>query len=75
MKSTLSLISMPALSFSPRWRYRSTVANAQTYTITDLGPADNPFSQASGLNDYGLVTGVATAPDGSQHAVIWLNGA
>lgn len=73
MKSTLLLISMPALTFFATLAI-PTGLNAQTYTITDLGPANNPFSQASGLDDFGLITGVATAPDGSQHAVIWLNG-
>ena len=70
MKSTLLLISMPALTLL------STLAIAQqpTYKLTDLGPAGNPFSQASAVDDFGLVTGVASAPDGSSHAVIWLNG-
>src|SRR5580704_17798073 len=50
-------------------------AQAQTrYTITDLGPADSPFSQATWLNNSGLVTGVETAPDGTQHAVAWYWG-
>ena len=45
-----------------------------SYTITDLGPAGNPFSQATFVNNHGLVTGVDTAPDGSQHAVLWRQG-
>jgi probable HAF family extracellular repeat protein len=73
MKSTLLLISMPALTFLATLAI-PTGLRAQTYTVTDLGPANNPFSQASGLDDFGLITGVALAPDGSQHAVIWLNG-
>jgi probable HAF family extracellular repeat protein len=44
------------------------------YTVTDLGPAGNPFSQATWLNDYGLVTGVDTAADGTQHAIVWFWG-
>jgi probable HAF family extracellular repeat protein len=69
MKSTTLLISMPVLGLL------STLA-AQTarFTVTDLGPSGNPFSQAAGLDDFGMITGVATAADGSQHAVIWLNG-
>ncbi len=45
------------------------------YTITDLGPADSPFSQATWINDYGVVTGVEATPDGSQNAVVWFWGA
>jgi len=44
------------------------------YTVTDLGPAGNPFSQAFGLNNHGLVTGFDTAPDGTAHAVLWYRG-
>jgi probable HAF family extracellular repeat protein len=73
MKSTLLLISMPALTFLTSLAI-STSLSAQTYTVTDLGPANNPFSQAAALDDFGLISGVATAADGSQHAVIWLNG-
>jgi probable HAF family extracellular repeat protein len=73
MKSTLLPNSMPALTFLVTLAI-STSLSAQTYKITDLGPANNPFSQAAGLDDFGLITGVATAVDGNQHAVIWLNG-
>jgi probable HAF family extracellular repeat protein len=55
-----------------------TLATAQPqprYTVTDLGPAGNPFSQATWLNDSGLVTGFYTAPDGTSHAALWRNGA
>jgi probable HAF family extracellular repeat protein len=41
------------------------------YTVTDLGPADNPFSQAALVNSAGLVTGVAAASDGTTHAALW----
>ncbi len=44
------------------------------YSLTDLGPPGNPFAQATWLNDYGLVTGLDTAPDGSQHAIVWYWG-
>jgi probable HAF family extracellular repeat protein len=71
MKYTLSL--MPALTFVATLAI-PTGLGAQTYQITDLGPAGNPFSQATGVDDFGLITGIATAADGSQHAVIWLNG-
>ena len=41
------------------------------YTIIDLGPSSTPFSQASSVNNIGLVSGVAAVPDGAQHAVLW----
>jgi probable HAF family extracellular repeat protein len=45
------------------------------YTVTDLGPTDTPFSQATYVNNHGLVTGFETAADGTQHAVLWYRGA
>ena len=44
------------------------------YTVTDLGPAGSPFSQATFVNDHGLVTGLEAVPDGTQHAVFWHRG-
>jgi probable HAF family extracellular repeat protein len=41
------------------------------YLVTDLGPAGNPFSQATWLNNNGVVTGVDTASDGTSHAILW----
>jgi probable HAF family extracellular repeat protein len=48
--------------------------NLQRYTVTDLGPEGNPFSQATSVNNPGLVTGLDTAADGAQHAVLWYQG-
>jgi probable HAF family extracellular repeat protein len=50
--------------------------NAQVphYTVIDLGPVGNPFSQATSLNNHGLVTGFDTAPDGTSHSVLWYKG-
>jgi probable HAF family extracellular repeat protein len=45
------------------------------YTITDLGTLDGgAFSQPFFINRYGLVSGSASLPDGTQNAVLWLNG-
>jgi probable HAF family extracellular repeat protein len=44
------------------------------YTVIDLGPMASPFSQATFVNDSGLVTGLELAPDGTQHAVLWYKG-
>jgi probable HAF family extracellular repeat protein len=44
------------------------------YTVTDLGTLGGFFTQASLVNDHGVVSGVSSLPDGTQHAVIWANG-
>ena len=49
-------------------------AQTPTYILTDLGPAGNPYSLATFVTNTGLITGAATASDGSQHAVLWRNG-
>src|SRR5271165_4361331 len=74
MKSTLLLISMPALGFLATLAMPTRLGAQPSYKLTDLGPAGNPFSQASAVDNFGLITGVASAPDGSAHAVLWLNG-
>jgi probable HAF family extracellular repeat protein len=50
------------------------IAQTASYTLTDLGPAGNPFSQAGYVTNRGVVTGVYTAPDGTQHAAVWQGG-
>jgi len=48
---------------------------AQTqYTVTDLGPSGNPFSQALAINNYGMAAGLATAANGASQAVLWYWG-
>jgi probable HAF family extracellular repeat protein len=44
------------------------------YTVNDLGPVDSPFSQATYVNDRGLVTGVDLGTDGNLNAVLWYKG-
>src|SRR5579864_981437 len=44
------------------------------YQVTDLGPAESPFSQATWLNNSGVVTGFAIGSDGASHAIFWSNG-
>ncbi len=51
--------------------------NAQArprYIVTDLGPPGNPSSQASWVNNFGLVAGGDSAADGTSHAVLWDRG-
>ena len=73
-----SLISTAALSlFSalplPIPARRAKAQNTLS-TVTDLGPAGSPFSQATGLNNSGLVSGLEVAADGTQHALAWYWG-
>ena len=37
-------------------------------------PHGQPVCSANGLNNSGLITGLAAAPDGTQHAVLWYRG-
>src|SRR6266404_9101313 len=36
-----------------------------SYRVSDLGPVGSPFSQATSLNNHGLIGGVAVIPDGT----------
>jgi probable HAF family extracellular repeat protein len=48
---------------------------SQRYTVSDLGTLPGgSFSQATFVGSRGLVTGIATLPDGTQHAVVWYRG-
>jgi probable HAF family extracellular repeat protein len=45
------------------------------YTITDLGTlSGGNFSQATFVNNNGLITGISTTAEGTQHAVAWYHG-
>ena len=47
---------------------------APRYSLKDLGPSGNPFSQAAGVADNGLVAGWDTAPDGTSRSILWYKG-
>ena len=69
MKTILTSIALGGLTV--------VVAAAQQrpqYLITDLGPAGNPFAQATGIDNRGLISGFATAADGTSHALFWYKG-
>jgi probable HAF family extracellular repeat protein len=66
--STTSWLSLMAAAVPMQSTAQAPTAH---YTVTDLGPSSTPFSQASSVNNIGLVSGVAVVPDGSQHAVLW----
>ncbi len=45
------------------------------YTVIDLGPMnDTAFSQATFVSNNGVITGLTSAPDFTQHAVLWYKG-
>lgn len=46
-------------------------ANAQYYTLTDLGPIDGPQCNARNLDDSGRVAGVSTVASSNYHAAVW----
>jgi probable HAF family extracellular repeat protein len=71
--SLLTLVAMPVRVVAQEGQQQQT-EQPQRYTVTDLGPVGNPFSQATYVNNPGLVTGLDTAPDGAQHAVLWYEG-
>lgn len=55
--------------------FASAQAPNPRYTVTDLGTLPGgSFSQATFVNDSGIVGGFSTAADGTAHAVVWLNG-
>ncbi len=53
----------------------SLFAQAQPrFVVTDLGPATTGFSQATGVNNFGLAVGFDSAEDGTFHAILWDHG-
>jgi len=74
--SSLSLLTLVAtpVRFVAQERQSPQAEHPLRYTVTDLGPVGNPFSQATFVNNNGLVTGLDTSADGSQHAVLWYEG-
>lgn len=51
------------------------MAQPPSYIVTDLGTLPGgTFSQATFVNNNGLITGLSAAADGTQHAVLWQGG-
>jgi probable HAF family extracellular repeat protein len=82
MKSSSSILLAAAVMFSlatPVWLSAQGSPDAKIppprYSVTDLGTLPGgTFSQATFLNNNGLVTGISTTADGTQHAVLWQKG-
>jgi len=52
-----------------------TMAQTPRYTVTDLGGlAGGSYSSGNAIGNNGLVGGVESLPDGTQHAVLWFLG-
>ncbi len=45
-----------------------------SYIVTDLGPVNTPFSQATGINIFGLISGLTATADGTTHAFVAYEG-
>jgi probable HAF family extracellular repeat protein len=52
----------------------SVVANAQDYTVTDLGTLGGSISGGSGINSSGQVAGYSYTRSGAEHAFLYTNG-
>lgn len=68
----LAALAIPVCSLAQE-RQQERAGHSQRYTLIDLGPTGTPFSQATGVNNSGLVTGLDAA-DGAQHAALWYEG-
>jgi len=67
---TLIMLAAPA-----RLSAQQATAHPAQYRITDLGPLPGGnFSQATFISNNGLITGISTTADGTQHAVAWSQG-
>jgi len=69
--ATITIIS--ALALGPALGSAQQQSTTQ-YTVTDLGTLGGSTSLAFGINQAGVVDGVATVPDGNQHAFLWYRG-
>jgi len=50
-------------------------AQSSRYLLQDLGTLPGAaFSQASDMNDWGVVAGISATPEGIQHSVLWVAG-
>jgi probable HAF family extracellular repeat protein len=63
-----------AVCGGPGWAQEQKSKPAR-YTVTDLGTLDGgTYSEPYFITHIGLVSGTASLPDGTQHAVLWFRG-
>ncbi len=70
--SAVSLLTALMLPMRPAAQEQSAARHEKgrpRYSVADLGPFTPNF-----IADNGVVAGLATAPDGTQHAVLWYHG-
>jgi probable HAF family extracellular repeat protein len=74
--SLLAILAMPVrLAAQEQSATQEQKPELARYTVSDLGTLEGgTFSQPFFINKYGLVSGSASLPDGTQHAVLWLEG-
>src|SRR5436190_754075 len=73
MMTMLAALAMPVRLAAQEQQHKA--KHVQHYTVTDLGTLPGgTFSQATYVNNDGSVTGISTAADRSQHAVLWVGG-
>ncbi len=72
----LAALAMPVrLTAQEQSATREPMPEPARYSVTDLGTLDGgTFSQPFFINRNGMVSGSASLPDGTQNAVLWLNG-
>jgi len=72
---SLLWVSVALLGTSGRSAAQAQGPKPARYTVHDLGTLeDGNFSQATFNNNTGVITGLSTAADGWQHAVLWADG-
>jgi probable HAF family extracellular repeat protein len=71
VQPTLVMIAL-ALFVGKAWAQQSAQASTHaSYKLTDLGPlSGGSFSQATAVNDLGLITGLSNLEDGTFHATL-----
>ncbi len=74
MKSKLVTVSSAAVLMAMSIGPAQAQGPATRYTVTDLGTLGGFFNQATLLNNHGMVSGLSSLPNGTQHAVLWANG-
>jgi probable HAF family extracellular repeat protein len=63
-----------AVCAGPGWAQEQKSKPAR-YTVTDLGTLDGgTYSEPYSITQIGLISGTASPPDGTQHAVLWFRG-
>jgi probable HAF family extracellular repeat protein len=75
IQTAVTALTLTAAGYAQSAQELQATVRPPRYTITDLGTLPGgTFSLAYVASNNGLVTGLSTVPDGTQHAVLWYNG-